>query len=88
MQRTGSTYNNVGMGEHTYLYTTVGDREYKYAVGINFFVSPPLHGELLNFTRGHIGKPGSDFPKGKYIVQGREHDGDGNLHLLLEPEVP
>ncbi len=76
------------MGEHTYLYVTVNDREYEYVVGSTFFVSPPLQGELLDFTRGHIGKPGSDFPKGKYWVQEREHDGDGNLHLHLEPEVP
>ena len=76
------------MGEHTYLYTTMGDHEYKYVVGINFFVSPPLQGEALNFTLGHIGRPGSDFPRGKYRVQDRAHDGDGNLHLYLEPKVP
>lgn len=76
------------MGEHTYLYVTVDDREYDYVVGPRFFVSPPLLGDVLNFTQGHIGKPGSDFPQGKYRVQDREHDGDGNLHLYLEPKVP
>lgn len=72
---------------HTFLYVTVDDHEYEYVVGPKFFASPPLQGDLLDFTRGHIGKPGSEFPKGKYRVQERVHDGDGNLHINLEPEV-
>ena len=76
------------MYKHIYIYLAVDDHEYEDRVNGRFFVAPPEQGEVLNFTQGWPGFFGSDFPKGKYRVQEREHDGIGNLHLYLEPKVP